>query len=91
MSRRMPGRVHGAKQDPWLALQFDHFIIDDETINSYQLTQRFSGEFVCGNLNVVAQMLAQGVYSAYVVRVQVSQNDLANLTSFLNQLIDTPG
>src|ERR1044072_1003200 len=93
MPARMPRGVQRAENNPRFAVECEHLVIFNQTIDPELTFQRFSGRSMSGHRNAFSvlafQMSIKSFSSRDMIGVHVGEHDLANTLSTCDQCVNT--
>ena len=88
MAQRVTGSVQRTQTNLRLAFESDDFVVFDQTID-VNVVQRFGSLRVCRDGNRAAEMCLECIDSTDVIRMQMSNDDLAHLPAFGDHFVNT--
>ena len=92
MTARVSRRVQRAQTDRGFTFKRQHFVVFDEAIDRELMFQRFGGLLMrrdeYSSSVLYLEMTVQGIHSRHVIRMDMGQNDLADIAAAGNQIVD---
>src|SRR5882724_1867476 len=85
----MPGSVNRAQGNLRISVKGDHIAVADYPINADTFFEPFRGELMGQYIYPAAELCAQSFDSADMIWVQMSQNDCADGSARVHQIVNT--